>query len=50
MKNYRREYRFGESDNRIIFQDKTGKIWDSEELNELANWELEEMGLHVAEI
>jgi len=36
-------------ENRLRFEDNKGKVWDSEDLDELPSWEIEELGLHVAE-
>jgi len=35
---------------RLRFIDNNGKIWYSDDLNKLDLWEIEDLGLHVAEI
>jgi hypothetical protein len=47
MKRYSHETRTGD---RLRFEDNRGKIWDSDDLDEFASWEIEQMGLHVSEI
>lgn len=46
-----KKYWYGDRfDERVIFEDKKGKKWDPDEVENLATWELEDLGLHVAEV
>jgi len=32
---------------KILFEDKKGRVWTSEEVNQLSEKEVEELGMHV---
>lgn len=34
--------------NKMLYEDRNGRLWLSEEVDELPPWEIEELGIHVS--